>query len=327
MTANRVYSDASSAMRDLPYAMQATGGDDALEYEAQDQRLAVAAHGEQGAATTGACKVSQRGAGANFSVDIAAGQYVVKGDSTTGEGSYVVTLTGTVNLTMPSAPAATRTHRVIIGVENKETAGGSVYAAYVDYQEDTGSGTPALAATAEPLALVTMTSGMPSITDAAITDARVPLDTRARGVVGGKYYDDTYQPASGGSPTTLVTTSGTATSEIVNTGSIALKAGRVYELRATVTCSVSAVSEFKFQYRKTNTAGALLKDQVIPVHSTGWVLDYDVNRQLYVPAADESLAFSFCAARGTGSGDLTAYKNGTSFTVADVGPASALTVL
>jgi hypothetical protein len=120
-------------------------------------------------------EVTQRGAGANFSVDVAVGQVAVEGDDVAGQGMYVAGSTATENVAIPAAPVSgSRTHRVIAQIRDRLHEG-----TYADYdwtplvQEDTGSGTPALPDSAIPLAEVTVTSATTSITNSNIVDKRV----------------------------------------------------------------------------------------------------------------------------------------------------------
>jgi len=162
--------------------MQASATDAGFPFSAQEHRQLVQALLSAGVLGSGDFLVSQRAAGANFTLDVAAGKAAVVGSSVAAQGSYLITndapVTGVV---VPAAPASgTRTHRVILKVRDRAHDGAvaaDVYDAVVQVLEDTGTGTPALPGSAIPLALVAIPAGTTSITNANITDQR----TRAYG--------------------------------------------------------------------------------------------------------------------------------------------------
>lgn len=75
-------------------------------YPARLDRGILAQLWDEGVMNLGALRVTQRGAGANFSVDIAAGTAVVQGDDQAEQGNYLVRSTSTVNVTVSAAPGA-----------------------------------------------------------------------------------------------------------------------------------------------------------------------------------------------------------------------------
>lgn len=160
-----------------PLWMQAGGADPTFDYSALDARaLLSAVFNQPGVINTSstALKVSQRGAGANFSVDVAAGLAVVAGGDVSNQGMYLVQSTAVENVTVPSPPGAgTRTHRVVAQVRDELHNGAySTYDWVPQVLEDTGSGTPATPNSALSLATVSVTAGQVSVTDAHITDGR-----------------------------------------------------------------------------------------------------------------------------------------------------------
>jgi hypothetical protein len=115
--------------------------------------------------------VTQRGAGANFSVDIAPFAAIVAGEDVTDQGSYLVTNTAVFNLATPSAPGSgTRTHRLVAQVRDKKNNG-----AWTTYDwtpliiADSGSGEPAEPASSETLAHIVIAAGQPNVSNANIT--------------------------------------------------------------------------------------------------------------------------------------------------------------
>jgi hypothetical protein len=162
-----------------PVFMQAGGGDATFSYDAINFRnMLRALIRSEGILTpdvvAGGLKVTQRGAGANFSVDVAAGRAAIMGDDVTDQGVYIVRSDATVNLTIPSPPGSgTQVHRVVAQVRDKLHNG--TYTTYdwdLEVLPDTGSGTPALPASAISLARVSVSAGQSSVTDANITDDR-----------------------------------------------------------------------------------------------------------------------------------------------------------
>jgi hypothetical protein len=168
-----IASTANSSMDDLPLWIQPSGGDPALSYTGiMDRTLLDGIFSAEGVLTPDAFSVSERGAGANFSVDVAAGSAVITGDSVANQGKYLVRSVGVVNVTTPAAPGSgTRIHRVIARIRDKSAAG-SNYDWTLELLEDTGSGTPALPASAISLATVSITNGQASVLNTNITSQR-----------------------------------------------------------------------------------------------------------------------------------------------------------
>lgn len=167
-----------------PAWMQATGGDAAITYTAaQDRQVLAAIFSREGVLDkdAGHLRVTQRAAGANFSVDIAKGKVAIVGDDISDQGVYLCESTATENRSIPSAPGSgTRNHRVIARIRDKMHNG--IWTGYewvIEVQQDTGSGTPALPASAVPLAIVSVSSATTSITNGNITQ-----DLRPRSSVG-----------------------------------------------------------------------------------------------------------------------------------------------
>lgn len=176
-----------------PAWMQANLGDSAIEYSAQDDRRVLRALFSREGVNNylgGHLKVSQRGAGANFSVDIASGECAIFGDDVSDQGAYQCTSTAVENrntfstggsITAPGS--GSRTHRVIARIKDKKHAGSwTVYDWAIEILQDTGSGTPAVPNSAIPLGRFTIAAGQSSITNANIIDDRQPwsIGTPAR---------------------------------------------------------------------------------------------------------------------------------------------------
>jgi hypothetical protein len=123
--------------------------------------------------------VTQRGAGANFSVDISVGRAFIQDDDTSANGIYQVWSDATFNLVTPGAPGSgTRVHRVVLQMRNKgENGAWATYDFTPVLLQDTGSGTPAQPASAITLAFVSIATGQASVLNANITDYRQRADT------------------------------------------------------------------------------------------------------------------------------------------------------
>lgn len=120
--------------------------------------------------------VSQRAAGANTSVDVAAGYAVVTGDDETRQGKYLLRNTATYNLVMPARPAAgnNRIDLVIAQVRDSQAGGAAGDDFTITYVTGTPvanpgvSVAPAVPDSAVILAEVDRTGSESSIATAAI---------------------------------------------------------------------------------------------------------------------------------------------------------------
>jgi hypothetical protein len=165
-----------------PLWLQATGGDPAINYAAQDDRELLSALFPKNGPIEGTdFLMTQRGAGANFSVDISAGRCAIVGSSNSEQGTALVRSTGVVNLTTPAAPGSgTRHHRVVAELLDKQAAG-TLYGWQFHLVEDTGGGLPAAPASSCTLGQVNIAAGAASVTNASIANTSVQ-------VAGRKYY-------------------------------------------------------------------------------------------------------------------------------------------
>jgi hypothetical protein len=169
-----IVSTADANMVDYPLWMQAVNPDPTFSFASGDDRQLIdALFPTQGVLGSAALKVSQRGAGANFSVDVAVGRAAIKGDDAANQGSYVVQTNGIVNVTTPGAPVSgTRVHRLVARIRDKQALGSGTYDWTLHLMEDTGSGTPAEPNSAITLALISIATGQASVLNANITDQR-----------------------------------------------------------------------------------------------------------------------------------------------------------
>lgn len=162
-----------------PLFLQKTGADADVTYSAANYRLSmlkalVPTTGVVDPYGSSGLQVTQRGAGANFSVDIAAGSAFIPGGDIANQGTYVAFNDATVNVVTPTAPGSgTRVHRVVLQIRDKlSNAIYSTYDAQLQLLQDTGSGTPAVPASAIGIARVSISAGQSSVTNAVITDDR-----------------------------------------------------------------------------------------------------------------------------------------------------------
>lgn len=120
--------------------------------------------------------VTQRGAGANMSVDVAAGVAIVVGDDETNQGSYLIHSTGVENAVVTAAPGSNSRYDIVVLQVNDVTAGGSAgNNAVVSVIAGTAAASPVVPTVPDSalhLATILVSAGMVSIVDANITDAR-----------------------------------------------------------------------------------------------------------------------------------------------------------
>jgi hypothetical protein len=117
--------------------------------------------------------VQQRAAGANMTVDVAAGQAVISGTTSANQGKYLVTSTATANIAVSAAPGSgTRTDLVVLQVYDNEADGSGLmsWTPLVVTNPTVGTGTPpATPANAYPVASIAVAAGVGSIVNANIT--------------------------------------------------------------------------------------------------------------------------------------------------------------
>lgn len=176
---------------ETPLFIQSDDPDTPIEYSAREVRTLIEAmFPAEGVIdpASGGFEVTQRAAGANMSVDVAAGIAVVEGDDQATQGFYVIRSTATENVVIPAAPVSNSRIDIVYAQVNDPNAGGD---AGSDFELAVISGTPAaspspptLPDTAIALAYVTVASGVSSIVTADIEDQRfIPASDLAGGIV------------------------------------------------------------------------------------------------------------------------------------------------
>jgi hypothetical protein len=125
--------------------------------------------------------VAERAAGANDTVDVAAGAAIITGDDEADQGKYYVRNTAVVNVAFTPAPGVDQRIDLLVLQVNDPTAGGAAGDnAVFEVIEGTVAETavaPAVPDTAIPLAEVLRLSTDTTITDARITDRRPTSST------------------------------------------------------------------------------------------------------------------------------------------------------
>ena len=136
----------------------------------------------EGVTSSTGLAVSQRGAGANMSVDVAPGQAFVFGDEDTdAQPGYLCVLTSTDNNTITAADATNeRLDLVVLEVDDDDFDSSGQQRGRIHVVAGTPAATPSLPAVpnnAIPLAQVSVPATDTSIEDAQITDLRQPYST------------------------------------------------------------------------------------------------------------------------------------------------------
>ena len=135
--------------------------------------------GAQGIIAPGAYTVTQRGAGANLSVDVASGNAFVVGGDVTNQGTYQCWNDATVNVPGITVPVSgTFHHRIVLQVQDKFSNGvWTGYTAALTPLLDTGGGLPNEPNSAITLATIDIPSGSSSVTNSMINDFRIQMGT------------------------------------------------------------------------------------------------------------------------------------------------------
>ena len=162
---------------EMPIFLQALPGDPEISYTGQQMRqLIEAAFPLPGVTLADDLKVTQRGAGANMSVDVAAGQAAIRGTSIARQGTYIVVNTAVENVALRAAHATLpRVDLVVARVFDKQVDGGTEYAwrpAVVTGTPLSSPQAPSAPATSIRLAEVRVNATAPSVVAADITDRR-----------------------------------------------------------------------------------------------------------------------------------------------------------
>lgn len=176
-------------------------------YPARIDRMLIAQMFDEGVMDGAACKVTQRGAGANFTVDVAIGDFVIQGDDQALQGNYMGRVTATENATITAAPGSnSRIDLVTLRVNDPNAGGNAGNTVTVVVVAGTASASPvAPALPASSIALATVgpiSTGTASITNGIITDGRLVAGRRcSAGTIemqaGGAYVPNGWKVCDG----------------------------------------------------------------------------------------------------------------------------------
>lgn len=191
------YDGSQPNMVAYPLFLQAAGADPAISYTASAVRQLIdAIWPKDGTITPGDMLVTQRGAGANYSVDIAAGRAVITGSDVVHQGTFLTQSNGVVNIATPTPPVSgTRFHRLVAQLLDKQAAG-TLYGWQYHLVTDTGSGLPAAPADSYTLATIALPAGAASVTNSIITNTSLAVGP-ARPYFSRANYNSSYVSSAG----------------------------------------------------------------------------------------------------------------------------------
>lgn len=177
-----------------------------------DREILDAFFSAPGILASGDLLVAQRAAGANMSVDVAAGRCVVTGTDQTGQGKYLCKSDSVTNVTIAAAPGAgqSRIDLIVAAVRDADQNGGAnndwVIEAVTGTVAATGSQVaPAAPASSIVLAQIAIGPSVSTIVTANITDERPSATTISEITSAGGQIVTPYTITAG--VTTFLTTS------------------------------------------------------------------------------------------------------------------------
>lgn len=161
---------------ELPLWLQGDGAGSAV-YPARLDRQLISNLFTEGILGPTSFAVSERGAGANFTVDVAAGVAVIEGDDEANQGNYLAVSTSTENIVVSAAPGSnSRYDLVVLQVNDPQAGGGAGDNITIEVVAGTAAASPTIPTTPDSallLATLLVTSSHVAIETADITDARV----------------------------------------------------------------------------------------------------------------------------------------------------------
>jgi microcystin-dependent protein len=145
-------------------------------YPARLDRFSLAKMFDEGVMKPSHCKVTQRAAGANFSVDVAIGEFVIQGDDQTNQGNYLGRITAVENAAIAAAPGSNSRYDLVTLRVNDPNAGGNtgntVTVVVITGTASASPVVPSLPASSLPLAVVgPIATATASITNSLINDS------------------------------------------------------------------------------------------------------------------------------------------------------------
>jgi microcystin-dependent protein len=153
-------------------------------YSARIDRFPTDVMWEEGILAPTSCKVTQRGAGANFSVDVAVGAFCIQGDDQANQGKYLGRITATENATITAAPGSNSRYDLVTLRVNDPNAGGNagsnITVVVVAGTVAASPTVPSLPPSSIALATIgPISSGTASITNSIIVDNRTVAGRKA----------------------------------------------------------------------------------------------------------------------------------------------------
>lgn len=140
---------------------------------------------QEGVFAAGDFDVTQRGAGANMSVDVAAGGAWIYGDDTARQGAYHLVNDATVNVAVSAAHATLpRVDQVVARIYDSTVVGGSDVPAI-----EVIAGTPTASAQCTDPTAANYRLGAAALPNGAVRLADVQVDAAAASIVNAKIYD------------------------------------------------------------------------------------------------------------------------------------------
>lgn len=155
---------------ETPVWLEAVSGDATILYSAREMRTWIdAIFAVEGVCNVADLKVAQRAAGANMSVDVAAGLVCISGDSVAAQGKYVARNTAVYNVAITAnTGGSTRNDIIVARLFDKQADGGTQYS----WNIVALAGTLVVPPSAVLLAQIAVAPGAASIANSAITDKR-----------------------------------------------------------------------------------------------------------------------------------------------------------
>ena len=243
-------------------------------------------------------KVTQRGAGANMSVDVAAGDAAIFGtESSPEQGCYYAHSSAVTNLVIAAADAGPRYDRIVAKVQDSDYSGGTNTVSIVVVNGTAvRPAEPALPANCVELARVLVPAGSSSVVTANIVDRRVLTgpETYGRGRL-----------AFNAMNATSATSGGTAKTVTDSAISVAVRAGAIVKYEAVIRVKGNTLNDvFTVHVERDGTLAGTQVD--IPITRT------DVpSGSVYICAwhaqssTSESKTYNLRIQRGIGSGTAT----------------------
>jgi hypothetical protein len=265
--------------------------------------------------------VAPRGAGANMSVDVAAGRAIVAGSDAAGQGKYLCRATSTVNLPVAVAPGPglSRIDLVVAHVYDDAVIGGSDHAWIPEIVAGTAAASPVAPPTpnsALVLAQLTIPNGLAAVAAGNIADARV------RAAVNRPWHLPWGILASVSNAADVANNNNVETT-VCTLGALTFRAGRAYEIRAACSISASAttVRSMARLFNQTDNARVNLIDTGGGSSNTAFCrveASYTLR-----PTADVTKTFALTMQNAAGTGTVTV--SGTDpqkavLSVVDLGP-------